>query len=119
MKHILLALCLSIACASPVFAECYGDAAEAFGCGVSRPTEDSLESFGESRGEVLPDSYANARQISASELFSHEETVNHYRQIYRSFRGSSWSEADFRNSMNRQSQPLRRFISRPMGAPRF
>jgi hypothetical protein len=118
MRTLLSALCLSIVFASPVFAECYGDAAEAFGCGVPRSNDSSLESFGDSRDEVLPDYYGNARPISASDLFSHQEMVSFYRRIYRG-RTNNWSEATFRNSMNRQSGPLRRFTNTPSVAPRF
>jgi hypothetical protein len=119
MRTVLSALCLSILSAGSAFAQCYGDAAEAFGCGVSRSNEAALESFGESGNEVLPNYHGNSRTISASELFSHEETLNYYRRLYRGYRGNNWSEAAFRNSMNSQAQPLRRFRNTPPTGPRF
>jgi hypothetical protein len=119
MKTLLCALALSGIFVSPAFAQCYGDAAEAFGCGVSRSDEANLESFGDSKNEVVPDYYGNSRPISASELFSHEETMNYYRRLYRGWRGNNWSESALRNSMNSQSQPLRRFSNMPATGPRF
>lgn len=119
MKALLCALSFSVVVASPAFAQCYGDAAKAFGCGVSSATEASLESFGDSKNEVLPDYYGNSRPISASELFSHQETMNYYRRLYRGWRGNNWSESALRNSMNSQSQPLRRSGGMPTTSPRF
>ena len=115
-----LALCLSAIQASPAFAQCYGDAANAFGCGVSRPNEASLESFGDSRSnQVMPDYYGDSRPISASELFSQQETMSYYRRLYRGWRGNTWSETALRNSMNSQSQPLRQFGRFPAARARF
>jgi len=119
MRTILSALCLSVVIVSPALAQCYGDAADAFGCGVSRPSQASLESFGDSRNEVVPDYYGDSRPVSVSELFSQQETMNYYRRLYRGWRGNNWSESALRNSMNSQSQPLRRFGNTPSAAPRF
>ena len=119
MRTLLCALSLSDIFVSPALAQCYGDAADAFGCGVSRPSEASLESFGDSRNDVVPDYYGNSRAISTSELFSQEETMNYYRRLYRGWRGNNWSESALRNSMNSQSQPLRRSNNIPAIGPRF
>lgn len=118
MRTILGALCLSFVFASSAMAQCYGDAAEAFGCGVSTANEDTLESFGDSRNEVVPDYHGNSRPITASDLFSHQETMNHYKRVYMG-RGNRWSEQAFRNSVNRSAQPLRAWGSRSLTRPRF
>jgi hypothetical protein len=119
MKTLLCALTLSVVFTSSAYAQCYGDAADAFGCGVSRPNEATLESFGDSRNEVVPDYYGNSRPISASELFSEQETLNYYRRLYRGWRGNNWSESALRNSMNSQSRPLRPIGNTPSVGPRF
>jgi hypothetical protein len=118
MKTIIAATALSLVCASSAFAQCYGDAAQAFGCGVSRAQEATLESFGTSKNDVVPD-YGYARPVRADDLFSHEETINAYRRLYNGWRGNNWSEQSFRNSMNRGSQPLRSFGNLPLSRPRF
>ncbi len=120
MRTVISALCLSAIFASPAVAQCYGDAAAAFGCGVPRPNEAYLETFGDSRGnEVIPEYYGNSRPISANDLFTTQETIGFYRNLYRGWRGNYWSEQTFRNSMNRQAQPLRRFGNTPAIGPRF
>jgi hypothetical protein len=118
MKTVLGALCLSFVFASSAMAQCYGDAAAAFGCGVSAPNEDTLESFGDSRNEVAPDYYGNSRQLTASDLFSHQETMNHYKRIYMG-RSNQWSEQALRNSVNRSAQPIRTWGNRQLTRPRF
>ncbi|MEY4667311.1 MAG: hypothetical protein RL518_10 [Pseudomonadota bacterium] len=119
MRSLLGALCLCIAFSSSAAAQCYGDAAEAFGCGGSRASQGTLESFGDSRDEVLPDYYGNSRPVSAQELFSYQETMNFYRRLYRGGRGYGWSDQAFRRSMNSQSQPIRQFGNLPFAQPRF
>lgn len=120
MKTIFAVTAISLMCASSAVAECYGDAAQAFGCGVSRNQEATLESFGNSRNEVVPDyGYGYARQISAEDLFSHQHTLQAYRRLYNGWRGNRWSEQAFRNSMNRGTQPVRSFGNLPFAGPRF
>ena len=121
MKTIVAAITTSLLCASSAFAQCYGDAAQAFGCGgISRGQEATLEAFGNSKNEVVPDyGYGNARQISADELFSQQDTINAYRRLYNGWRGNRWSEQAFRNSINRSSQPIRAFGNLPFSRPRF
>jgi hypothetical protein len=118
MKTIFAATALSLVCASSAFAECYGDAAQAFGCGISRGQEARLESFGDSRNEVVPD-YGYSRPIRADELFSQQDTIAAYRRLYNGWRGNRWSEQAFRNSMNRGSEPVRAFGNLPFTGPRF
>jgi hypothetical protein len=118
MKTIIAAIALSLVCASSAFAQCYGDAAQAFGCGVSRAQEATLESFGNSKNNIAPD-YGYARPVRADDLFSYEESINAYRRLYNRRRGNSWSEQSFRDSMNRGSQPLRSFGNLPLSRPRF
>jgi len=118
MKSIVAAIVISLVCASSAFAECYGDAAQSFGCNISRGNEDSLESFGDSRNQVVPD-YGYARSISANDLFTQQETINFYRRAYTGWRGNRWSEQTFRNSINRGTQPIRTFGNLPFARPRF
>ena len=118
MRTVLGALCLSFVFASSAMAQCYGDAAAAFGCGVPAAKEDTLESFGDSRNEVAPDYYGNSRYITANDLFSHQETINQYKRIYLG-RGNRWSEQAFRNSLDRSAQPIRTWGNRQLTRPRF
>jgi hypothetical protein len=118
MRSLLAALCTTLCFASTSFAQCYGDAAAAFGCGVSRGQEDTLESFGDSRNQVIPD-YGYSRPISAADIFSTQETVGFYRRIYTGWRNNRWSEQAFRNSMNAGSQPIRAFGNIPFTRPQF
>jgi hypothetical protein len=119
MRSLLGALSLCVVFASSAYAQCYGDAAEAFGCGISRPNEATLESFGDSRNEVLPDYYGSSRPISVHDLFSQQETINFYRRIYRGGRSTTGAEQALRRSMNSQSQPIRSFGNLPFTQPRF
>jgi hypothetical protein len=119
MKMILSALSLSFIFASSALAQCYGDAAESFGCRVSAPNEDTLESFGDSRTEVAPDYYGYSRQATANDLFSHQESMQRYKRIYSGWHGNRWSEQAFRNSVNRSAQPIRAWGSRQLTRPRF
>lgn len=118
MRTILAAVCLTLCCASNSFAQCYGEAASAFGCGVSRGQEDTLESFGSSRNEVLPE-YGRTRAITAEDLFSHEQTIGFYRRIYTGWRNNRWSEQAFRDSMNFGARPVRSYGNLPFAGPRF
>lgn len=118
MRTILAAFCLSLCCATSSFAQCYGDAARAFGCSVSRGQEASLETFGESRNQVVPD-YGYARSMSYNDLFSEQETRGYYRRIYNQWRNNRWSEQAFRDSMNYGAQPIRSFGNLPFARPRF
>jgi len=118
MKTIVAATIISFVCASSAFAECYGDAAQAFGCGISRGNEATLESFGDSRNEVQPD-YGYSRPIRASDLFSEQETIGLYRRLYSGWHGNRWSEQTFRNTINRGTQPVRTFGNLPFSNPMY
>jgi hypothetical protein len=121
MKTLLTATVLSFVCVSSAYAQCYGEAAQAFGCGISRGQESGLETFGDAKNEVVPDyGYGYARHISAEDLFTHQERIHAYRRIYRgNARGNRWSEQAFRNSVTRGNQPVRTFGNLPFAAPRF
>jgi hypothetical protein len=119
MRTLLGAFCLSIVFASSAMAQCYGDAAEAFGCSVSATNQDTLESFGDTRNEVAPDYYGNSRQLTAADLFSHDESMKRYKRIYMGGGVNRWSEQTFRDSMNRQAEPIRAFGNRALTRPRF
>lgn len=119
MRILIATLALSLFCTSSSFAQCYGEAAQAFGCGVQRGQEATLESFGDgSRNEVVPD-YGYARPISTADLFSHQETIGFYRRLYTGWRGNRWAEQTFRNSMNSGARPIRSFGNLPFARPRF
>ena len=119
MKAILSAITLSMVFTSTAFAQCYGDAAQAFGCGVSSPSQSTLESFGDSRNDVVPNYYDDARPVRAGDLFSPQETLGFYRRLYQNGNGSNFSESAFRNSVNSQARPLRAFRRFPSAPIRY
>lgn len=118
MRTILAAIFVTLSFSSTSFAQCYGEAAAAFGCGVSRGQEDTLESFGDSRNQVVPD-YGYSRQISASDLFTTQQTIGFYRRLYTGWRNNRWSEQAFRDSMNFGSRPIRAYGNLPFSGPQF
>ncbi len=118
MRTILAAVCLTLCITSTASAQCYGEAAAAFGCGISRGQEDTLESFGDSRNEVRPD-YGYSRPITAEDLFTTQQTIGFYRRIYTGWRNNRWSEQAFRDSMNFGSRPIRAYGNLPFAGPRF
>lgn len=118
MRPLFALFFVTFCFASTSFAQCYGDAAAAFGCGIPRGQEDTLESFGDSRNEVRPD-YGYSQQISASQLFSTQETVGFYRRLYTGWRNNRWSEQAFRDSMNFGARPIRSYGNVPFARPQF
>lgn len=118
MRTILAAICLTLCFASNSHAQCYGEAASAFGCGISRGQEDTLESFGDSRNEVRPD-YGYSRPISSHDLFTTQQTIGFYRRLYTGWRNNRWSEQAFRDSMNFGARPIRSYGNLPFARPNF
>lgn len=118
MKTILAVICLSVLCSSSASAQCYGEAAQAFGCGISRGQEDSLESFGDSRNDVLPE-HGASRRFSVDDLFTTQEQMAMYRRIVLGGRTNRYVEGTFRNSMNSGARPIRRQGNLPFTGPRF
>ena len=65
-SYVALALII-FSTASSASAECYGDAANAFGCGISRRSEATLETFGSSSNYVVPD-YGTPQRLTVDDV---------------------------------------------------
>jgi hypothetical protein len=126
MKHqrfliLSLAVILGSTLVSSAYAECYGDAAEAYGCGTqgatgpkkaSRPPA-SLESFGSNDGPVLPNLGYN-QDSESDDVITPEERRQMMRSIVLGRTGSSTSQADHQRAINSSARPLRRSGSMPV-----
>lgn len=118
MKILACSIITALTLTSTASAQCFGDAAHTFGCGVHRQTEGTLESFGDSRSEVLPDNGA-PRNISVDDLFTPEEQRVMYRNIVLSKGAWSQSQGAFTQSIQGGSQPNRYLRGMPRVRARF
>lgn len=107
---------------SVVQAECYGDAADAYGCGVQvqRPVGKStkrgpsLEKFGSDEGPVLPDvGYYNQGQ-SSSDVITPEERHRMMRGIVLGRAAPTRSRSAQMQAVNSAARPVRRSGSMPV-----
>ena len=126
MKHqrfliLSLAVVVGSTLSSSAYAECYGDAAEAYGCGAqgtsgpkraARPPS-SLESFGSNDGPVLPNLGVNQNSDS-DDVITPDERRQMMRSIVLGRTGSSASQADHQRAVNSSARPLRRAGSMPV-----
>ncbi|MFO0417465.1 MAG: hypothetical protein ACK5Y6_09275 [Pseudomonadota bacterium] len=103
-------------------AECYGEAAEAFGCatkgavGRSAAVEGNLERFGGDSGSagVLPDTRGSAGNLStASDIISVDESRRMLRSIVVGSRGANYSRRSLLSAVNASSRPIRRSQDMP------
>lgn len=110
MRSTLLSLValLALATASHGYAECFGEAAEAYGCGVSAPQEGQLQQFASSNQGVVP-YYGSPKRSPYDGLFTRQEQ----RQMLRSIvlghlRGNQQAANAFNRAMNYNAQAIRR-----------
>jgi hypothetical protein len=102
-------------------AECYGDAAEAYGCGVpsqrssgkSSRNSPSLERFGSDEAPVLPDTGYNNQGQSTSDVITPEERYKMLRGIVLGRGGATRSRTIQMQAVNSAGRPLRRSGSLP------
>lgn len=112
---IALAIVSTISTAS---AECYGDTAQAFGCGISRQSEASLETFGTSGNYVVPD-YGTPRTLTVDDVYSPREDFQNFKRAVRGRRTNRWVEQTYNRSMMSSARPLRAFGNIRFLRPRF
>ena len=118
MRILACSIVILAAFTSNTQAECFGDAAQVFGCGVQRRDESSLQSFGDSRTEVMPD-YGTPRQISVDDLFTPDEQAAMYRDIILKRGISGTSNGALQRSVQGGSQPNRYLRTMPRVRPQF
>ena len=118
---IVLVLCTTSANVSTARAECYGEAATAYGCGVPANTgvnmagrsAPSLEAFGSTEAPVLPDTgYYNQPQGS-TDVITPEEQHRMMRNIVLGKGGSNPARSAQMRAVNSAAQPIRRSGSFP------
>lgn len=103
-------------------AECYGDAAEAYGCGApavqgagraSRPSP-SLERFGSTDGPVLPDLGYSQHNSDSDDIITYEERRKMMKSIILGRGGrSTASQQAHQQAINSSGRPLRRAQAMP------
>ena len=103
---------LMVGTAKTSHAECFGEAADAYGCGISAPQEGSLASFG-SPGQAVVPRYAQGKGSPFDGLFSRNE----HRQMLRSIvlgnlSGAQGASGAFNKAINSNSRALRRSNNR-------
>lgn len=114
---VLLVSSVLIGFTAGAHAECYGDAANMYGCNNGAQTSPSrgageLERFGGESDQVLPHTGAtSAERITTDDLFTHEEQRRMLKSIVTSG-GNTYSKGAFVRSMHAGARPLRRFNSR-------
>jgi hypothetical protein len=89
-------------------AQCFGDAAQAFGCKVQATSSSGeLQHFGDSSGSrVLPD-YGNQGDFSADNLFTLQERRQMYRRIITNPSGDQNSKNTVAAAVGSSTRPLR------------
>ena len=114
MKHsvaisLVLASCgLAMTGIPSAHAQCYGDSAHSFGCGVQAGSSDELEIFGDSKSRGIMPEYDLGDPLSADNLFTDQERRQMYRRIITSGKGGNQSNAAFTQSMDSAARPNRR-----------
>jgi hypothetical protein len=118
---LALALLTQSALANLASAECYGDAAEAYGCGAPAPVSakrssrpaSALESFGSSDEPVLPDLRYGTNGSDSDDVISPEERRQMMRSIVLGRGGNTASQAAHQQAVNSAARPLRRAQAMP------
>jgi hypothetical protein len=116
-SYVALALII-FSTISSASAECYGDAAHAFGCGVSRRSEATLETFGSSSNYVVPD-YGTPQGLTVDDVYSPREDFQNFKRAIRTRRSNRWVENTYNRSMQSTARPLRSFGNVRFLRPRF
>ena len=109
MRSIIFSLIASLALgfSSSASAQCFGDAAQAYGCGVSAPREGTLQTFGTAGKPVVP-YYGPKGRSPFDGLFTPWEQ----RQMLRGIVMNNMTRARFANqafqrSVNSNANPIR------------
>jgi hypothetical protein len=114
---VLLVSSMLIGSAASVHAECYGDAANMYGCNNGAQSSPSrgageLERFGGESEQVLPHTGSSSSgRMTTDDLFTHEEQRRMLKNIVTSD-GNSYSKGAFVRSMHAGSRPIRRYGTR-------
>lgn len=114
MRSTLFALIaiVAIGFSSSAFAECFGEAASAYGCGVAAPQESRLQNFGSSGNQITP-YYGPQNRSPYDGLFTHREQRAMLRSIVLGHRNrTSQANTAFNRAMNYNARAIRR-----VGAP--
>ena len=125
-KNILLSISIltglvSAIISTPAAAECYGDAADMYGCGAQGSSKAArrtgeLERFGGDDAPVLPNVGYQNQGGTASDIVTVQESRKMLRSIVLGSRGTSpYSRRTHIRAMNSSAQPLRRAGSVNMG----
>jgi hypothetical protein len=106
---------LSISAGVPVsaYAQCYGDAAAMYGCGVqgasqAKRPEGNLEYFGESRAPVLPDVAYNQGNSVSDEVVTNQDRRRILRSIVLGGGRRPYSQRSHVQAINNSGRALRR-----------
>lgn len=113
---ILITL-VTMTISAPASAQCYGDAAEMYGCGNQESANSGqLVRFGGGSEVILPDTgYAQrAEKISTDDLFTPQEQKNMLKAIVRG-RTSGQSQAALNRAVNSAARPVRRIGTNTVG----
>ncbi len=107
---IALFVAALVASAPAAQAQCFGETADAYGCGVSAPREGTLQSFGPSNQVVIPAyNYGRPNQSVFDGLFTKQEQRSMLRHIVISnLSRSHMANQAFARSMNYNARALRR-----------
>jgi hypothetical protein len=98
---------------SHAYAECYGDAAAMYGCGVqggssAKRAEGTLEYFGDSRAPVLPDVAYNQGSSISDEVITNQDRRRMLRSIILGGSRRPYSQRSHIQAINNSGRPLRR-----------
>lgn len=106
---------LVLAVAGTARAECFGETADAYGCGIAAPQEGSLASFGAQGQAVIP-RYAQAHGSPFDGLFAPHEHRQMLRNIViRNLGGAQAASNAFNRAMNSNARALRKSNNRRVG----
>ena len=118
MRSVPIALLASFSLfvASNAQAQCFGETAAAYGCGVSAPQEGSLSSFGSQQGNAVVPRYAQQQGSPFDGLFSARE----HRQMLRNIvignlSGAQAASSAFNRAINSNARALRKSNNRRVG----
>lgn len=104
---LLTSFSVTLGTAASAHAQCYGESAQAFGCGVDAGSSGDLQRFGASdTNAILPD-YGAEDGFSPDALFSDQERKKMYRKLIVKPSSSSGADSALQRSMNASSRPLR------------
>jgi len=117
MRFILASVIfLSLYVRTPAHAECYGDAAQAYGCGGQpapvKSSSGDLARFGDDQVVIIPNTSYPGAIDSNGDLFTPWERRNMMRSIVLGQTRDSFSQGSMIRSMSAAERPLRSFSNR-------